>query len=93
MAAKKKSTGKKPVSDVASRRYKTVQSYDMYGGGNFTQLYDRLTGGDRDIIRTGKKPLVQTPRSGASTYYMDKKTATNVKQRTRKSVSPKRRSK
>ena len=87
--AKGRSDRKKPVSDVASRRYKT-SSDTMYGGGNVSFLYDRLTGESGGRGRTGKW---EKPRSEKWSYYMDKKTATNVKQRTRKSVSPKRKSK
>lgn len=94
---------KKPVSDVASRRYKTssyrLDSSDKSGAKDVTR-YDRLTGGTSRQMHIPNPRRNGRPVEGArntwtapTTTYKDTKTATNVKQRTRKSVTPKRRSK
>ena len=102
MAAKKKSTGKKPVSDVASRRYKTDEYLlNPFNPSDVRQVtrYDRLTGGTstqfniKNVHKGGKPTGVRNKWTEPRTTYKDKKTASNVKGNTRKSVSPKRKSK
>jgi hypothetical protein len=122
MAAKKKSTGKKPVSDAVTRRYETK----TYKGGpkpgyTYTTRKDRLTGtttisGNGRTFKTisdkktgskagpvsgkgvtGSKDLTALKRAmrnqEAKTYEAKFSTNKVKKKSTRKSVSPKRRSK
>ena len=123
MAAKKKSTGKKPVSDAVTRRYQTK----TYKGGpkpgyTYTTRKDRLTGvtttsdsGGRTLKTisdkktgskagpvsgrgvTGSKDLTamqKAKRNQEAKAYESKFSTNSVKKKsTRKSVSPKRRSK
>jgi hypothetical protein len=92
-AKKKKSTGKKPVSDAVTRRYRIDESFPMGTKGFYSQRYDRLTGGDVGSAQVSKTTRPGTQSQSWGPYYFDKKTASRAKGNTRKSVSPKRKSK